>query len=335
MPVIAKKNYDSDEVLFRVLESNENGEVQDFLKLLKDDKNRRLRKRFKELFAGKMEKSYQDILRDNNLKGFAEQKIKYSQAELENAVHSVREVKNTLTRAENADKEVESLKEASRNESQSVKVTDEVARFKDFLKKPFKAESADFKDCVFATVKDLDESAFKAVLIASLKNESLADLTAMAKNFRQKTIHVTIFIYSQKEVLIDNIMDLTNKQKELSELAEEVKALKDRNAELEAQAQSAGLKAELPQSDLQESQTNEKELPQDAQNQEAQEKHNEEMNDISSKLDSNAHLAQQAKEMMADLNNDSFTNANEQRNENYEREQERDDEKENNARTMY
>ena len=55
MPIIAKKNYDSKDVLFRVLESNENDEVRDFVRFLRNDKNERLVRNFKEVFIKKMD----------------------------------------------------------------------------------------------------------------------------------------------------------------------------------------------------------------------------------------------------------------------------------------
>ena len=240
MPIIAKKNYDSNDVLFRVLESNENGEVQDFVKLLKNDKNGRLVRKFKEVFIKKMEESYQEILVNAGIKNYTEQKEKYNQKEAQNIIESIREVKanNEKEKSVKTDAELEALKQESRGESNSVRVSDEVERFKNFIKKPLRADSADFKDCVFATVKGLDESAFRNFLIASLHKESLADLTAMAKNLREKTIHATSFIDAQKEVLISGIVDLAEQQKELSKLAEEIKSLKEKNAELTQQVEN-------------------------------------------------------------------------------------------------
>ena len=342
MPIIAKRNYDSDETLFRVLDSNDNGEVQDFVKFLRDNKNRRLRIKFREIFTGKMDKSFQEILNDKNIKNFSEQKEKYNQKEAQNILDSVREVKVLLKQeVEKAQAETESLKEASRNESNSVRVSDEVERFKGFLKKPLKADSADFKDCVFATVKGLDESAFRVFLTESLRKESLADLTAMAKNLREKTIHATSFIEAQKEVLIKGIVDLAEQQKELSELAKEVSSLKEKSAELQAQAETAGLKAELPQNDFQETQDNHKEneLPQSAQNQEAQEAekkaqeaHEKEMAEVSSKMDSTARMNESLKKDLAEMN-DEFANANKQSNEVETKETNESNEQEN-LRTM-
>ena len=160
--------------------------------------------------------------------------------EAKNIIESIREVKanNEKEKSVKMDAELEALKQESRGESNSVRVSDEVERFKNFIKKPLRADSADFKDCVFATVKGLDESAFKTFLITSLKKESLADLTAMAKNLREKTIHATSFIDAQKEVLISGIVDLAEQQKELSKLAEEVKILKEKSAELTQQVEN-------------------------------------------------------------------------------------------------
>lgn len=240
MPIIAKKNYDSNDVLFRVLESNENDEVRDFVRFLRNDKNGRLVRNFKEVFIKKMEESYQEILVNAGIKNYTEQKEKYNQKEAQNIIESIREVKanNEKEKSVKMDAELEALKQESRGESNSVRVSDEVERFKNFIKKPLRADSADFKDCVFATIKGLDESAFKTFLITSLKKESLADLTAMAKNLREKTIHATSFIDAQKEVLISGIVDLAEQQKELSKLAEEVKILKEKSAELTQQVEN-------------------------------------------------------------------------------------------------
>lgn len=156
MPIIAKRNYDSNDVLFRVLESNENGEVQDFVKLLKNDKNGRLVRNFKEVFIKKMEKSHQEILVNESIKSYTEQKEKYNQKEAQNIIESIREVKanNKKEKSDKAEAELQALKQESMGESNSVRVSDEVERFKNFIKKPLRADSADFKDCVFEPLKD-------------------------------------------------------------------------------------------------------------------------------------------------------------------------------------